>query len=1162
MSRQRIALMDQNYCVTAGAGAGKTTCLVEAYLGLLGGNGDRPPLDPGQIVAITFTEKAAAEMRARVMAAAAEKASDTGGRWREVLPALEWAPITTIHSFCTTVLRDHGAGLGIDPDFSIMDADAFERMLEEAVDSLLRLCLSGQDDDLKLLLQHYSLGGAWGVAGMLTQACHGLATMGLTAAQAAEAAAQAHDEAIDQAQNLAAQLIGLGDELSALISGDDSLAKSKAKFATYLLDFIKQWPVLSGRLQTDALDSAAALGVEAALGPNQGGLAEIKDLRKQAKDTAKALAEASSLPDAAILTSALLGLLQRLEINLAREKTRRSALSFDDLLLMSLNLLEQRPNVLAGLRRQFRAIMVDEFQDVNPVQGRFVRLLCGLEGVDPGADADKPLLLVVGDRKQSIYAFRGADVSLFAQTMESFETGGWGSLVALQRNFRSHPRLIDFFNRIFERVFTQSVEEACGADCHVQFRPDDSQRPGRDEYAELGGPAVELLDCTGLLEDGGNAAAWRSAEADAVAAHLAAIIDSGEAAPGDIAILLRRMTQVALYEQALAQAGVAYYTVRGRGFFQCLEISDMANCLRVLLRPHDDLAAAAFLRSPLVGLHDESLLALVHGGTGEPVPLSQALRGDTPLPSWCGQGQARRLAKARALVAGFSPWATRMAPAELLTELSAATDYEAVLLAVDPGGQKAANLRKLIESARFFDGGVLQYFDDLEQKIARGDQDPQAPLMGNQGRMVRIMTIHQAKGLQFPVVVLCDLGAGRGPADSLPGPGPGGVISLRPIDFSTGQKPANPVYKALLQRRKAVDDAEAARLLYVACTRAERRLILSLTGAGRQGVWAQWVREFVADDPAVTTTKAVAVTKVGQVGPSIDAANLMLPPEPGPQSEQGRAIVQRCIAPGVVPTRLVQTSVSGMEDWLECPRRFVFTQRLGLDTASLPGSLSGDSNHGAVQRAVMLGSLVHNILELVDISGENPALEEACTEAQTRLQAPEELVADALAAASAFFDLPLATRLRHLPPEAILREQPFLLRLDADGPVLELNGEIDLAAPADDGGGWIIADYKVGRKLDPAKYRNQMLIYSTAWWRMLDRGPAPRAVLVHLGPGGAALHEMNFTPEDLGGMELRLARAAREICALGPICDPAQAPVGRDCHRDKCPLAPLCPEER
>ena len=233
-----------------------------------------------------------------------------------------------------------------------------------------------------------------------------------------------------------------------------------------------------------------------------------------------------------------------------------------------------------------------------------------------------------------------------------------------------------------------------------------------------------------------------------------------------------------------------------------------------------------------------------------------------------------------------------------------------------------------------------------------------------------------------------------------------------------------------------------------------------------------------------------------------------------PQSERGRVIVQHCISPGVVPTRLVRTSVSGMEDWLECPRRFVFTQRLGLDTAALPGSRAGDSNHGDVQRAVMLGSLVHNMLEVVDISGGKPALEAACAEAQTRLQAPEELVADAMASASAFFDLPLASRFGpsaaggHFAGAAVFAA-PWM----PAGPVLELNGEIDLAAPADDDGGWIIADYKVGRKLDPAKYRDQMLIYSTAWWRMLEAvGRCPGPFWCTWGPDGAALHEMNFTP--------------------------------------------------
>lgn len=1159
MSRESIALMDRNYCVTAGAGAGKTTCLVEAYLGLVNGNGNRQPLEPDQVVAITFTEKAAAEMRARVMKVASERAAENGGRWREVLTALEWAPITTIHSFCATVLRDYGAALGIDPDFSIMDADTFGQLLDDSVDGLLRRCLSNRAEGLSLLLQHYGLGGQWGVAGMLTEAYHGLATLGVSAAQAREATALTHDEAIGQTEKLAYELVGLCDDLSAIITADEALAKSKAKFAAHLFKFNQQWPGLRSRIIADPLDSGAMLCVESVLGPNQGGPPDIKDLRKQAKQRAKDLADGASLPEAAMLSNALLNLLEGLEIDLAREKARRSSLSFDDLLLMSLNLLEHNPNVLHSLRRQFRAVMVDEFQDVNPVQGRFVRLLCGLSD-ERGETEANPLLLVVGDRKQSIYAFRGADVTFFAQTMDAFESETWGGLVALQRNFRSHPDLISFFNRVFELVFAQNDDQNQGADSYVCFRPDDCQRPGKDQYADTAGPAVELLDCTELADESDNTATWRSVEANAVANHIAEIIQKTEATPGDIAILLRRMTQVALYEQALNQSGVDFYTVRGRGFYQCLEISDMAMALRVLLSPYDDLATAAFLRSPLVGLNDESLLALMHGTGNKTSSLSRMLRNNKELPVWCSETQALRLARARELIAMLGPWAARMAPADLLAELIAATDYEAVLLAMQPGGQKAANLRKLIENARSFNGGTVLYLRDLQHKLAKGDNDPQAPLMGNQGEVVQIMTIHQAKGLQFPIVVLCDLGAGRGPTDSLPAPGPGGVVSLRPVDFDTGNRPRNTVYQALADRRKATEEAEAARLFYVACTRAENKLVLSRTGAKRQGVWAKWVNEFMADDPAVAIIKP-QTTMTRYTTDLINDNGFGVPNNPGPLGAKGQAIVEQCLSSGFISPQKVSISVSGMEDWLECPRRFIFTQRLGLDTALMPsGNGSGKANGENVQRAVMLGSLVHYILETVDMDAGKQAVMAAYKHAANSLNAPDDCRDDAIAAASAFFDLPIAAQLKGLPNTALMREQPFLLSLQQDSTALELIGEIDLVAVQDDGS-WVIADYKVSRGFDPAKYRNQMLIYSTAWWRMLGRKGIPRAVLVHLKPDGGALHEMNFTDGDLAAMEQRLILAAKSICALGDATDPLQAPMDPSCQRDQCPLAQLCPED-
>lgn len=1156
MSRESIIRLECNHCVTAGAGAGKTTCLVDAYLGLIGGNGQRAALAPDQVVAITFTEKAAAEMRSRVAMEAAKRAADHGGRWREVLPALEWAPITTIHSFCATVLRDHGTVLGIDPDFAIMDGDAFGLLLDEAIEGLLRRGLSAQNKDLMLLMQHYPLSGKWGVSGMLAAAYHGLGTMGIGASLANEATGLAHGQTLSDAHAVAAELAAMGDTLAAAVNDQRAeLEKSKAAFAPILLGFAAKWPGLRARLSADPLDSSNALAIDAAMGPNRGGKGEIPGLRKAAKSAAQSLAQAAALPDAARLSNALLNLLEALEADLAREKARRSALGFDDLLLKSLELLEGHPDILAGLRRRFRAVMVDEFQDVNPVQGRFVRLLCGLTENQPGGADVNPLLLLVGDRKQSIYAFRGADVRFFAQTIESFENGGWGSLVALQRNFRSNPQLISFFNRVFEAVFGQGGDN--GGGCRVQFRPDDQQRPGRDEYPETAGAAVEVLDCSELAGEKDSAAVWRGVEADAVAAHIAAMIADGHARPGEVAILLRRMTQVALYEQALAKAGVSFNTVRGRGFYQCQEIGDMALALRALLRPYDDLAATAFLRSPLVGLSDESLLALAHGEPGGQQSMSQALRGDGCLPAWCGGVQNQRLTGARELVARLSPWAPRMSPADLLTELAAATDYEAILSAIDPAGQKAANLRKLIENARSFEGGSAGYLRDLEQKLARDVMDAQAPPAAGLGNEVQIMTIHQAKGLQFPVVMLCDLGAGRGQADSMPPPGEGGVISLKPVDFSTGERLSNPLFDELAQRRKESEDAEAARLFYVACTRAERKLTLSITGAKRQGAWGKWARDIIYDD------KAVEVIAARSISPNRDnVVNRMpecIPVDPGEFSQEGRAIVQHCLSPAAITPVLVRTSVSGMEDWLECPRRFVFTQRLGLDTALLPGGLAHAGGQD-VQRAVMLGSLVHMAMESVDMGHGKDGASAALEQAAEALGAPDDVKADAASALDEFFKLPLSGQLQGLPSSALLREQPFMLSMEDGGAILELIGEIDLVAPQADGS-WLIADYKVGRKLEPAKYRNQMLLYATAWWRMTGRRDVPRCVLVHLGPGHGALHEMNFSSAELADMEARLFDAAAGIRVLGGSANPADAPIAPGCRREKCPLGLLCPED-
>jgi len=1152
--RESIIRLKRNHCVTAGAGAGKTSCLVEAYVGLLAGNDQRPPLAPRQIVAITFTEKAAAEMRGRVMDRVAALAATEGGRWTEIINQLEWSPISTIHGFCAALLREYGSLLGLDPDFAILDGQAFDEMLSEAVAEVLRQAMDQDDPALGRLLMHHGLGDIEAKLRALHQA---LATMGLETAQARRATAQAHAELIDAGPKALASMDQAARDLAAALAA--AAPKNKAKPPQYFNDltaFLEQWPELRPKLAQSVPDLATAMLAHKMLGGDRGKDERIVNARAILKNEATKIAQAAVAPLAGGLADDLFALQERLSQAVATACVRLAALSFDDLLLGALRLLRQRPELLPALRGRFRALMVDEFQDVNPVQGALVSLLCGLGSDDPGPDA--PLMLIVGDRKQSIYAFRGADVSLYNQTMADFEGGGPGVLAALRRNFRSDPRLVEFFNRLFDQVFAQGEHRQHAPHAYVDFRDDDRQRPGRAAGDFSGGPALELLHCG---DDDQNAEQRRAREATALAAHLAGLVADGQVRPGQIAILLRKLTAVRVYEEALRRQDLDFYTVKGKGFFGCQEVADVVMAMRALLWPDDDLAVTALLRSPLVGLSDESLLALAHHGPQ--LKPSQALAQGRALPDWLPTEQHERLAMARRLLADLGPRARRMTPAELLTAVIEAGDYVQVLAGLPSGEQKAANLRKLIETAREYDDGVEACLRRLMAMLAQDPGDAQAPLAGDDGQIVRIMTIHQAKGLQFPVVVLADLAgkAGGGPR-ALVGPDQNGVISPRPIDFASGQRLETAIHQRLSQRATAIEEAESARLFYVACTRAQERLVLCMSAGQRPGPWQKWADAFIAGDELASHVDLGVVGDAVADAPSLGPAAAWpdyLPAEAGPLAEEGRMLAQRCLIRPALRPAAVRVSVSAVEDFWACPRRFFLTQRLGLDTALLPG-MGGTGGDGPAQ-AARLGSLAHMLLQHADLAAGAAGLELLAEGLLAAGEADDRLLTQASLMAGRFFQTDLAAALAQLPPCAVFREQPFLLCLPGQGggPGLELRGEFDLLAPMEDGR-WLIVDYKVGRRLDPAKYHGQMLIYAAALWSGgKDQAMAPpRAVLAHLGPERAALHYLEFTAAQLDQALEDLRQAAGPMADALAARELAQVAPAAGCVADGCPLGPVC----
>lgn len=1151
--RERIISFQEDLCVTAGAGAGKTTCLVDAYLGLLTGSAERPALTPDKIVAITFTEKAAAEMLSRVVQAIRAAGNPD---LEALLPDLEWAPISTIHSFALSLLREFGPLLGMDPDFGVADEDQFSDMLGQIAQDWLRQGLAHADPTLSRLLAQYSLNPQWGLPAKLIRLYHQLATMGVTPEQAKQATEQAHAAEMAGSGQLVSELDGQIALLSQVVN--QGLVNSTAQYGRTIADLLAAWPGLRSGLA----EEPPSLDALEAIRPLHKGnwQKHANPIRQQIVSLVDQLAALRALPACRDLGRDLLAMLQGFTAQVDQEMKRRSLVSFDQILLGAMRLLLEHPVVLAELRRRYGALLVDEFQDVNPVQARLVNLLTGLD--QPGPEGEpRPRLLLVGDRKQSIYAFRGAEVVLYSQVMNQF--ADQGGLVALAENFRSVPGLVDFYNRLFSQVFVPDDEQAADQR-FVRFLPEDQQQPGGTQ--EPGNPQpVEVLDCRNLAEEGNKlkVAAWRALEAEALAGHLAALIGP-DLGPGDIVLLFRRLTQVQVYEEAMGQAGLPYYTVRGSGFYACQEVRDMACALGVLVDPEDSVALLGLLRSPLVGLSDEALLALAWPQPDTQRPLSQALLSRAELPAWLGDDQQERWAKALDMVRELMPLARRMKPAELIERVLARSDLSAVHLGGPGGEQRLANLRKLLETAREPEftrpGGMDGFVQSLRQMVDNPPQDPQAPLSGEKAQVIRLMSVHQAKGLQFPVVVLADLAGRPGGNPGEPPPGPGGMISPKALEALSGALLESPIHISLKNQAKAGEAAETARLFYVACTRARDRLIFCLNGNRSQGEWGKWVRDLVLDDPAVRA--ALAQTGQGQAGQAKEAPAAAwpgwLPAEPGPREEQGREIAERAMAPAWPPKAQVREAVTSLGNWFDCPRKYVFTRVLGLDTAEVM-RLAGQGAGGSGS-AVQLGSLVHSALENTDFAAGPPGLEAALEAAIGSDGFDPGLKTEASGILSHFWNTELAEYITQEPIPLILREQGFRLLLpsDASNPAMELIGQMDLALVWGDGRS-LIVDYKVTDKLDINKYIYQLRLYALAMSKALPNAPElPRTAIFALSRQGAQLVEDRYGPEDLVYWEDQVRTAAREIAALQPRVLPGDLPAADPDQCADCVLAGLC----
>ncbi|MBX7221647.1 MAG: UvrD-helicase domain-containing protein [Blastocatellia bacterium] len=903
--QKAIYTLDRPLATTAGPGAGKTRVLVSRYLEILNQSG----VELENIVAITFTTKAANEMRERVrkaidVAIESNRGSMLENVWRERKRRLESGIITTIHGFCSRLLREYPIDAKVDPRFSTLDDYTATLMLNVAAEQAVTGLINAGDDAAAHLVAAYGRGNLVGALERLYTQLRGLG-VGITEAYKATerslCTSRDYNERVEETRRRVAEIAGttgltpkaqerVAEFLEAWERWGGPLASLPSPdFAVEYLEVLEHLRRSMPDARTKALKESV-FALRAMLGHKDFGNGR--------------LAEAYFDVCARSYMPHLFQALRSIDYLYSDAKRAAQAVDYEDLQLFARDLLADVPEVRRRAAARYRYFLVDEFQDTNRLQ----REIIGLLALDAEATSiESQNLFLVGDRKQSIYNFRGAEVEVFEEAIRDITARG-GEHVKLDVNFRSDARLIAFFNEFFGRLMRLEAGENLEHYLALGFV---GHEPGTAHRGQLNeGPAVEFLHYAKEVQESEKFYfnPWeeenlREVEAKRLAARVQRIVHDGEelvtgsdgnkraAQYKDFAMLLGAFTQVKTYEQAFQRAGIPYYVVAGRGFYSRPEVLDLLTLLEFLDNRTDEISLAGILRSPLFGISDETLYALrwTETGSGFRVQGSGFSNPDVnPLANQAKEAQAaisetrnpkpetrnptllfsallqhRKLSniaesqhvlldQAAETLQDLVRVRNSLPLSQLLERAIRRTQYDVIAAAAEDGPQRLSNLDKLVVLARSFEKHETRLLRDFVEYIRNfrrlEAREAEAQLeMGLDA--VAILTIHKSKGLEFPIVILPDLQHGRRKyRDTFVFDREKG-LGFRVPDRRGGTV-ETAVYAEIQDRLAVREQFEAMRQLYVGMTRAEDYLILSAASKSLRGSdkllreqesWLHWV---------------------------------------------------------------------------------------------------------------------------------------------------------------------------------------------------------------------------------------------------------------------------------------------------------------------------------
>lgn len=1088
-SQQKALNINQHICVTAGAGSGKTRVLVERYLEIVL---RQKRATPREVVAITFTEKAAAEMKERI-------ASELNalGNVDDIQEQMSAAPISTIHAFCSRILREFPFQAGVPANFGILQGiDQKLLLLTTVQDELKEIATNTEDRDrglLTRLLRRY--GSRQDLEKLFAEMVEEREVVErlrreIYGERNTEDIRQIWERRAAEAQNPdverwlrclnAALAVAKGKNAPAVSDLTTQLDAATEKSA--VLEILREIADLITTKKC-AIAKRDFLGTGVSTTPIESAVEFLESASKEVKKREPLNEDDDFLIET---TRDVFRLYTRIEMAYRHAKLAQGQLDYTDLQLKLRDLLKHNAAIRKQLRARYRYFMVDEYQDTNPLQSELVMLLTD--------NLNCANLFIVGDAKQGIYGFRGADIRVFNETRKKIEANQ-GEAIGLRENFRSLRDVVGFVNLFFHNLMG-----------------DGSQNEFEVAYEELvqgrlvpAKAAVDAPETEGKIEIIlGQKGEEPVNENQLIARRIKSLIAEGSLVwdddrelmrpirYGDIALLIRSRTHLPDIEHALLEAKVPYLTTGGIGFYQRQEIYDMWNYLHILNAPDEgDVSLAAVLRAPFFGISDDELYQISQQDGESFWEKAEARLQRAPTSNARLQIAMDCLKKHREL-------AKRIPVNQLLLTIVNTTGMIGTLATGRQGTQRWANYQKLIDLARNYDGDAEEptlssFIEFLQILIDEEPREGQAPVQTGD-KAVNIMTIHAAKGLEFPVVIL-------------PGLARATRSNREPFideELGIGFSPRNPdkdyaktepsIVTVMKERAKVKDEAEKKRLFYVGATRTRDRLILagSLEANGTQKNMLEWLHTHIGMDaenplchPVELETYSEGITKSEPFNLSIACFKR---PEDIPHGdtdiEEPVAVEMPALPLGALKPQIIGTaySVTELANYARCSMRYRLENVLRIPNSEREASAeenSYDETDAPEWDGTKIGRAVHFVLSHIKQQTDKAKVERLIRQASLRYHVTSA------AAIREHIDNFLNS---DLGKTALASAEANLCERQIYAPLGEhlLIGRLDRLFQ-DATGQWQFIDYKTDRNPDVELYRPQLELYA---WLINQHYPA------------------------------------------------------------------------